>query len=146
MDNENLAQLEQTRSLERKKMSELGEAKKRMSALTNKRSVMISARFSGPMQDERLREVTKRLAQTESESLRMQSLLAKEAKKHPPGGGQVCVWQSSPILSPVRSFSLYVYMLFFSLSVYVLSLFLISTYTGVNILYTRHTINITWKN
>jgi hypothetical protein len=90
IDQANLAQLEESRGLERKRTSELGEAKKRMSALTNKRSVMISARFSGPMQDERLREVTKRLAKVESESLRVQSLLSKETKKHPPGGGQVC--------------------------------------------------------
>ena len=105
IDNDNLAQLEQTRNLERKKMSDLGEAKKRLSALTNKRSVMISARFSGPMQDDRLREVTKRLAQAESEALRMQSLLAKETKKHPPGGGQVSARDNSACrcLMPYRS-------------------------------------------
>jgi hypothetical protein len=89
IDNENLAQLEQTCNLERKKISDLGDAKKRMTALANKRSMMISARFSGPMQDERLREVSKRLTNAESELLRVQTLIAKEGKKHPPGGGQV---------------------------------------------------------
>ena len=89
IDNDNMKKLEQTRNLERRKMSELGEAKKRVAAIKNKRSVMISARFSGPMQDERLREVAKRLSDLESEALRVQSLIAKETKKHPPGGGHV---------------------------------------------------------
>jgi hypothetical protein len=89
IDAENIAQFEQTRGLERKRTSEMSEAKKRLSALVNKRSVMISARFSGPMQDERLREVSKRQVKVDSECLRVMSLISKEAKKHPPGGGQV---------------------------------------------------------
>ena len=91
IDADNLAQLEQSVALERKRTSELGDAKKRTAALANRRSAMISAKCSGPMQDERLREVSRRLARAESESLRVQSLIAKEAKKHPPGGGQVCI-------------------------------------------------------
>lgn len=90
---------------ERRKTGELGEAKKRMSALANKRSVMISARFSGPLQDDRLREVARRLERAEGECRRVGTQRAKEAKKTSSGSGRgaqvgaVClpVYQVGPV-------------------------------------------------
>mmetsp|Transcript_25444 Transcript_25444/g.37507 ORF Transcript_25444/g.37507 Transcript_25444/m.37507 type:complete len:1122 (+) Transcript_25444:90-3455(+) len=85
--------LSRMRQLEKKKLSELGEAKKRLNALVNKRAMVISGRFSGPMQDERLRDTTKLLTDTESEISRISGLKKRMAKQ---GGGKAMV--SSPVI------------------------------------------------
>ncbi|CAE7833384.1 unnamed protein product, partial [Symbiodinium microadriaticum] len=68
------------RKQERIKTTELREVKKRLNALVNRRSAVISARFAGPKQDSRLGETCRECDNIESEIARIHSLRKKSDK------------------------------------------------------------------